>query len=292
MALSARSGLKDKRPLPEDKNVFKDLLARHRGFSPAAKVITRILRMFRDAGSHNIAGPQGAGLYQKALWLIWSNERENSFLTVEKRKAGSPAFPVTEVEQILFISGRKLSDGPPYDRPSIHQQGAHLITPSQQSQFMVPIVNPSTALGLAVAQELHDECCGASPATSLARAARYFHFVPSAGPLFRDLQDTCYKCRRIRLIKGRDLISPLRHLSDHNMVQGFQLQLDIAGPWWVYTKAKNYAGQLRGNQRNKTKMWLLLCIDYFTGRLEVSPLEDLTTGSVSAAIQEVISSTG
>ena len=39
-------------------------------------------------------------------------------------------------------------------------------------------------------------------------------------------------------------------------------------------------------------MWLLLCIDYFTGRLEVSALEDLTTGSVSAAIQEVISSTG
>ena len=39
-------------------------------------------------------------------------------------------------------------------------------------------------------------------------------------------------------------------------------------------------------------MWLLLCIDYFTGRLEVSALEDLTTGSVSSAIQEVISSTG
>ena len=85
MALSARSGLKDNRPLPEDKNVFKNLLARHRGFSPAARVITRILKMYRDAGSHSIAGPQGAGLYQKALWLLWSNERENSFLTVEKR---------------------------------------------------------------------------------------------------------------------------------------------------------------------------------------------------------------
>ena len=39
-------------------------------------------------------------------------------------------------------------------------------------------------------------------------------------------------------------------------------------------------------------MWLLLCIDYFISRLDVSALEDLTTGSVSAAIQEVISSTG
>ena len=35
-----------------------------------------------------------------------------------------------------------------------------------------------------------------------------------------------------------------------------------------------------------------LCIDYFTSRLEVSALEDLTTGSVSSAIQKVISSTG
>ena len=62
MALSARSGLKDKRPLAEDKNLFKDLLARRRGFSPAARVITRILRMYRTAGSHSTTGPQGAGL--------------------------------------------------------------------------------------------------------------------------------------------------------------------------------------------------------------------------------------
>ena len=51
MALSARSGIKDKRPLPEDKNMFKDLLARRRGFSPAARVITRILKMLQAAGS-------------------------------------------------------------------------------------------------------------------------------------------------------------------------------------------------------------------------------------------------
>ena len=144
-----------------------------------------------------------------------------------ENRRGTPAFPLVEVEKILFISGRKLSMGPPYDRPSIHQQDAHIIPPSQQSQFMVPIVNPSTALGVAAAQEIHDEYCGASSFTSMARASRYFHFIPSAGPLFRDLQDNCYKCRRIRLIKGLDLISPLRHLSDHNMVQGFQLQLDI-----------------------------------------------------------------
>ena len=39
-------------------------------------------------------------------------------------------------------------------------------------------------------------------------------------------------------------------------------------------------------------MWLLLAIDYFTSRLECAALEDMTTGPVSAAIQEKISSNG
>ena len=39
-------------------------------------------------------------------------------------------------------------------------------------------------------------------------------------------------------------------------------------------------------------MWLLLAIDYFTSRLDVSPLEDITTGALSSAIQDVITSTG
>ena len=40
------------------------------------------------------------------------------------------------------------------------------------------------------------------------------------------------------------------------------------------------------------KMWVLLVIYYFTSRLEVSPLEDSTTASCSAAINEIISATG
>ena len=39
-------------------------------------------------------------------------------------------------------------------------------------------------------------------------------------------------------------------------------------------------------------MWLLLAIDHFTSRLDVSPLEDMTTGALSSAIQDVITSTG
>ena len=84
--------------------------------------------MFRAASSRSTDGPAGAGLYQKAMWLLFSAERENSFITVENRR-GTPAFPLVEVEKILFLSGRKLSIGPPYDRPSVHQQDSHIITP-------------------------------------------------------------------------------------------------------------------------------------------------------------------
>ena len=43
---------------------------------------------------------------------------------------------------------------------------------------------------------------------------------PSAGNLFQSLQDDCFKCRRIRMIRGRDLINPLRHLSHTSMEPG------------------------------------------------------------------------
>ena len=52
------------------------------------------------------------------------------------------------------------------------------------------------------------------------------------------------------------------------MLPGAALQLDIAGPWTVFTKSKQYGGELRGVRRIKTNMWLLLAIDYYTSRLE------------------------
>ena len=45
------------------------------------------------------------------------------------------------------------------------------------------------------------------------------------------------------MVNGKDLINPLRYLSNSSMVEGLQLQLDIAGPLLVYTKSKQYAGQ-------------------------------------------------
>ena len=116
---------------------------------------------------------------------------------------------------------------------------------------MVPILSPHSALGVAVAQEIHDETCGSSPATAMARATRYFHFCPPAGNLFKTLQEDCFKCRRIRMIRGRDLINPLRHLSDTTMVPGLSLQFDVAGPWLVKTKSKQATLQTRQERKEK-----------------------------------------
>ena len=39
-------------------------------------------------------------------------------------------------------------------------------------------------------------------------------------------------------------------------------------------------------------MWLLLAIVYFTSRLDMSPVENMSTGALSSAIQDIIISTG
>ena len=79
-----------------------------------------------------------------------------------------------------------MSEDPTFDQPSIHKQDAHwLLKDAQESRYMVPVLS----LGVAVAQEIHDQTCGPSRATTMTRATRYFYFCPSAGNLFRSLQD-------------------------------------------------------------------------------------------------------
>ena len=213
---------------------------------------------------------------------MFAAERENSYNTIQNRK-GTPSFPILEESNILFLCGRKMAEEPTNGYPSIHKQEDHyLLKDAQESRYMVPVISPHSALGLAVTQELHDQTCGSSPATTMARASRYFHFCPSAGNLFQSLQDSCFKCRRIRMIRGRDLINPLRHLSHTSMMPGLSLQIDVAGPFLVFTKSKQSTQETRQERRVKrttSKMWLLLAIDYYTSRLDVSPLEDMTTGA-------------
>ena len=146
-----------------------------------------------------------------------------------------------------------MSEDPTVDQPSIHEQDNHwLLKDAQKSRYMFPVLSPHTALGVAVAQEIHDQSCGSFPATAMARATRYFYFCPSAGNLFRNLQENCFKCRRIRMIRGRYLINnPLRHLSDTSMVLCLSLQFDVAGPFLVKTKSKQSALETRQERKEK-----------------------------------------
>jgi len=76
------------------------------------------------------------------------------------------------------------------------------------------------------------------------------------------------------------------------MIPGLSIKFDVAGPWLVKTKSKQATLETRQTRRPTTKMWILLAVDYFTSKLEVSPLEDMTTGSLSAAIQDIITANG
>ena len=289
-ALSARSGLADKRLPPKDNNLWKTLIASRQGYTHSAKILARVLTLLRRKGSVSHSGPADLSPYQKALWAIFAAERPNSYRAIENRR-GTPAFTVTEVSNILFLCGRKMADDPTSEQPSIHNQDSHyLLQDKEESRFMVPILGPHSAVGVAVAQQIHDETCGSSPGTALARASRYYYFCPPAGNLFKGLQENCFKCRRIRMIRGRDLINPLRHLSHTSMIPGLLLQIDVGGPWTVFTKSKQSileTGEEKRTKRTTTKIWLLLAIDYFTSRLDVSPLENMSTGALSRAIQDI-----
>ena len=106
------------------------------------------------------------------MWALFVAERENSYQTIQNRK-GTPAFPIVEVSNILFLCGKKIAESPLYDKPSIHKQYAHwLLKDAQESRYIVPVVNPHTALGIAIGN-CHGKSFKIHPCTSLP--------VPAAG---------------------------------------------------------------------------------------------------------------
>ena len=73
-ALSARSGLADKRLPPKDNNLWKTLIASRRGYTHSAKILARILAVLRRKGSVSHSGPADLSPYQKALCAIFAGE--------------------------------------------------------------------------------------------------------------------------------------------------------------------------------------------------------------------------
>ena len=83
---------------------------------------------------------------------MFAEERSNGYQTIQNRR-GTPSFPIEEVNNILFLCGRKMAEDTTSDQPSIHKQDAHyLLEDAQESKYMIPVLSPHTALGVTVAQ--------------------------------------------------------------------------------------------------------------------------------------------
>ena len=87
----------------------------------------------------------------------------------------------------------------------------HMVLPIQSHAYSVPLVNLATALGRALCE---------SPASTNARASRYWHLVPSAMPVFKQIADSCYTCAKIQRHRGMDIIAPLQSIGTTSLVKG------------------------------------------------------------------------
>ena len=208
--------------------------------------------MFKRRGSKSVN--KQSSVWNQALKVLFSTERENTYAAIEHRR-GIGSLSIVEIGGILFLQGKKLAQANKTP-PSVLQQQKHfLLKNRQQSLFCGPIVNPKNALGKAICESLHYEMCGVSASATAARASRYFHLHPSPGPLFQILAKKCFKCRRLRMRKGINIISQLRHLGQDTMIEGVSLQIDVAGPWTVLCRSKQAVDrETRGSNRLKMKV--------------------------------------
>ena len=85
---AVRSRLEDRRLPAQDSNPFRALLEARRGYHFAARVITRLLELFRKRGSVPLDGRDTESLPNKALIILFANEEANAFRAAEKRRAG------------------------------------------------------------------------------------------------------------------------------------------------------------------------------------------------------------
>ena len=125
-ALNARSGLADKCLPRQDNNMWKTLIDNRRGYTYSARVLARILGLLRRYGRVSHSGPAGISPYQKALWAIVAGERSNSYQAIENRW-GTPSFQIEEVNNVLFLCGRKMAEETMSAQPLIHKQNTHYL---------------------------------------------------------------------------------------------------------------------------------------------------------------------
>ena len=251
----------------------------------------RLLALFRANNSVPVEGDIQEPLTARALILLFQGEYKNSYETSGRQRAGgsSSIFDLVgnaTTRNIVTIQGRAYDPGPDHDPSMARVPQPHLLPLAQASQYVVPVLNPASALGLSAAQDTHDQRHGESPASSNARASRSYHFMPSALKTFKALRASCFTCRRIIMKRGKNVISPLTHLGGTSMVEGAVLMLDVAGPYMLKARP-NIRGRV-----DKIKLHLLLSICLFSHRISVAILDSMTTSSLTGAINQIVLENG
>ena len=106
------------------------------------------------------------------------------------------------------MQGRKYDPGPE-NNPSVTtmEEPKHMVLPIQSHGYSVPLVNPATALGRALCETSYALCHAESAASTNARASRYWYFIPSVMPVFKQIAASYYTCTKILQRRGTDIVS-------------------------------------------------------------------------------------
>ena len=255
-------------------------------------MITRLLELFRKRGSVPLDGRDTESLPNKALIILFANERANAFRAAEKRRAGgsSSSFQVVEDCRIILLQGRKYDEGTEEEPSILKMNSAHIVLPEvQRAAYSAPLLPATSALGRSTAEAIHDTAHGESASSTNARASRYWHYQPGNLPFFKHLADSCFTCRQILQRRGRDVILPLRSLGDTSLLEGHSLMVDVAGPWSLLCKPREASTTREATRtgRDKLKLYVLLSICMYSHRISCSVMDSLNTDSLTSALHKI-----
>ena len=100
---SSRSCLADLCHQAQHSIPWKELLKKRRGYNFLVRIITKLQSLLRKRGrKYLFEGDQAAPLQNKALFLLFRGERENSFRAAQNRR-GCPAYTITEDKDLILV---------------------------------------------------------------------------------------------------------------------------------------------------------------------------------------------
>ena len=170
-----------------------------------------------------------------------------------------------------------------------------MVLPIKSHAYSMPLVNAATALGRALCELSNTLCHAESPASTNARASRYWYLVPSAMPYFKQIAATCYTCKKILQRRHTNIIAPLRSIGTVSLTEGRNLMIDVAGPWLLFCKPRSSQAVTRAagrTKRDQIKFFVLVTVCMFSHSVECTVLDSMHMGSLQSALKQIMLSHG